>query len=155
LNEVFRLEQGGDETAAGGGGIDQIYYGAAFTVADANDGGADTDVVVLQGNYVVTMGARSLVNVEYLSLQSGSSTRYGESGTNSYDYDVTFVDANVGAGQRFIVNAAQLLAEESFVFNGSAETDGQFLIYAGYGAAMRPAVSLVSLSLPIYAGRCS
>jgi Ca2+-binding RTX toxin-like protein len=131
--DVLFLQDGGDDSAFGGGGADQIYYGAAFTAADANDGGADTDVVVLQGNYVVTMGARSLVNVEYLSLQSGSSTRYGESGTNSYDYDVTFVDANVGAGQRFIVNAAQLLAEESFVFNGSAETDGQFLIYAGYG----------------------
>jgi subtilisin family serine protease len=134
LNETFRLAQGGDDSASGGGGNDQFYYGAAFTAADLNDGGAGTDVVVLQGNYAVTMGAGSLVGVEFLSLQSGSSTRYGESGTNSYSYDVGFVDANVAAGQRFTVNASQLLADESFTFNGSAETDGSFLVYGGFGA---------------------
>jgi Ca2+-binding RTX toxin-like protein len=132
-NDMIRLQDGGDDSTLGGGGTDQFYYGSAFTAADSNDGGADTDVVVLQGNYVVAMGASSLVNVEYLSLQSGSSTRYGEAGTSSYDYDITFLDANVAAGQRFVVNASQLLASESFVFDGSAETDGQFLVYAGFG----------------------
>jgi Ca2+-binding RTX toxin-like protein len=132
-DDLLDLRDGGDDSASGGAGGDQFYYGAAFTAADSNDGGADTDVVVLQGNYAMTMAAGSLVNVEYLSLQSGSSTRYGEPGANSYDYDITFVDSNVGPGQRFIVNASQLLEGENFLFDGSAESDGQFLVYAGYG----------------------
>lgn len=132
--DLILLQEGGDDTAIGGAGNDQFYYGAAYTGADASDGGADTDVVILQGNYDdVTMGAASLVNVEFLSLQSGTSTRYGEAGTASYDYDITFIDANVTAGQRFTVNASQLVAGESFAFDGSAEKDGQFLIYAGFG----------------------
>jgi subtilisin family serine protease len=133
LNEAFRLEQGGDDTASGSDGADQFYHGAAFTAADANDGGAGTDVLVLQGNYVVTMGASSLVNVEFLSLQSGTSTRYGQAGNASYDYDITLVDPNVTTSQRFTINASQLLAGESFVFDGSAETNGMFLVYAGFG----------------------
>lgn len=131
--DLLSLRDGGDDIAEGGGGADQFFYGSKFDAADLNDGGADTDVVVLQGNYAVTTSAGSLVNVEYLSLQSGSSTRYGEPGTASYDYEITFVDENVGAGQRFTINASQLLAGESFVFDGSAEKDGQFLVYAGYG----------------------
>ncbi len=43
------------------------------------------------------------------------------------------MDENVGVGQKFIVNASQLLASESFTFNGAAEKDGYFLIYGGYG----------------------
>jgi Ca2+-binding RTX toxin-like protein len=131
--DLLLLQDGGVDVALGGGGSDQFYYGAAFTSADSNDGGLDTDVVVLQGNYTLLTGVSSFLNVEFLSLQSGTSTRYGEAGTASYDYDLTFVDANVAAGQRFTVNASQLVSGEEFAFNGAAETDGQFLVYAGFG----------------------
>jgi serralysin len=131
--DVIRLQDGGDDSAVAGGGDDQIFYGAAFTAADSNNGGSGTDVVILQGNYSVTFGAASLTNVEYLSLQSASSTRYQDP-SDSHDYDITLVDANVAAGQRFIVNASQLLAHEDFTFNGAAESNGEFLIYGGYGA---------------------
>lgn len=133
-NDIFYVQHGGADEVKGGGGSDQFYYGAALDQADANDGGAGVDVVILQGDYAVAAGANSFVNVEYLSLQSGSSTRYGESGANSYSYDIRFVDANVAAGQRFTINASQLLAGESFTFDGAAEMGGQFLIYGGYGA---------------------
>jgi hypothetical protein len=132
-NDTFLLFQGGDDNVNGGIGNDEIYYGAAFTAADVNDGGAGTDVVILQGDYDVTMAAGSLTNVEYLSLQSASSTRYQNLPVDSHDYDITFIDANVAAGQRFIVNASQLLAHESFTFDGAAESNGEFLIYGGFG----------------------
>ncbi|MGA9581208.1 MAG: calcium-binding protein [Allosphingosinicella sp.] len=133
-SDVIRLQDGGDDIAVGGGGDDQFFYGAAFTALDANSGGSGTDVVILQGDYAVTMAAGSLTGVEYLSLQSGSSTRYQNLPVTDHDYNITFVDANVEAGQRFTVNASQLLAAESFTFNGAAESNGSFLIYGGYGA---------------------
>ncbi|HEX8469371.1 MAG TPA: M10 family metallopeptidase C-terminal domain-containing protein [Allosphingosinicella sp.] len=132
--DLILLQDGGNDTALGGDGDDQVYYGAAFTSADSSDGGAGTDVLILQGNYAVTMAANSLKNFEYLSLQSGSSTRYQDLAGNTYSYNVTFVDENVAAGQKFIVNAQSLLAGESFTFNGAAEKDGNFLVYGGYGA---------------------
>ncbi|MGA9582098.1 MAG: M10 family metallopeptidase C-terminal domain-containing protein [Allosphingosinicella sp.] len=132
--DLILLQDGGDDTALGGEGNDQIYYGAAFTAADSSDGGLGTDVLILQGDYAVTMGVNSLQNFEYLSVQSGSSTRYQDTAGNSYSYDITFVDGNVGAGQKFVVNASQLLSGESFTFDGGAETDGYFLIYGGFGA---------------------
>lgn len=133
--DIFNLADGGDDSASGGAGDDLFYYGAAFTAADANNGGAGTqDVVVLQGDYVTTLGAASLVDVEYLVLYSGSVTRFGDTAGNRYDYDITTVDANVGPGQQLRVNGSLLLADESFTFDGSAETDGYFLVYGGYGA---------------------
>jgi Ca2+-binding RTX toxin-like protein len=134
-SDVIRLQDGGDDSAVGGGGDDQIFYGAAFNYADRNDGGAGTDVVVLQGDYVVTLGAGTLTNVEYLSLQSGSSTRYEKNlPLASHDYSIGLFDDAVAAGQRLIVNASQLLAGEDFTFDGTRESDGSFLIYGGFGA---------------------
>lgn len=134
-NDQFLLEQGGDDSASGSAGEDLFYYGAAYTSADSNNGGAGTqDVVVLQGDYSVTMGASSLVDVEYLVLYSGTTTRFGDVADNRYDYDVTMVDANVGAGKELRVNGLLLTADESFAFDGSAESDGYFLVYGGSGA---------------------
>jgi Ca2+-binding RTX toxin-like protein len=134
-NDTLRLQDGGDDTVVAGGGNDIVYYGAALTGADSNDGGAgDRDTVVLQGNYgALTLGAASLVGFEYLIPLSGAQTTFGDTAGNSYDYNITFVDANVAAGQQFVVNAGGLQAGEDLTFNGSAETDGKFLIYAGYG----------------------
>jgi Ca2+-binding RTX toxin-like protein len=131
--DTLRLEQGGDDAASGGLGNDILFYGGALTPADRNDGGEGTDTLVLQGNYSLTLGSASLTAIEGVSLQSGSITRWGQSGANSYDYSLKTVDANVAAGQQLKVNAQSLLAGEDFTFDGSAETDGKFLIYAGHG----------------------
>ncbi len=134
-NDYFDVSQGGEDAISGLGGSDRIYYGAAFTAADTNDGGgSDRDVVILQGNYTLTLGALSLVNVEYLSLQSGSITRWGDTAGNLYSYDITTVEANVLPGQQLVVNGQSLLAGENFTFDGSAETDGgRYLVYGGRG----------------------
>nr|MDP9415983.1 M10 family metallopeptidase C-terminal domain-containing protein [Pseudomonadota bacterium] len=131
----FFLQHGGDDSASGGLGNDIFYYGGALTAADRNDGGEGADTLVLQGNYAnLTLGANSLTNIEGVSIQSGTVTRFGQSGTNSYDYNLKTVEANVAAGQQLRVNAQSLVAGEDFTFDGSAETDGgRFLVFAGYG----------------------
>jgi VCBS repeat-containing protein len=132
--DQFRMQQGGADNVNGGGGNDIIYYGGALTEADQNDGGAGTrDVLVLQGNYDLTLGVSSLVNIEYMSLQSGSVTRFGDTAGNSYDYIIATVDENVAAGQQLIVNGQSLLEGEDLTFDGSAETNGSFFIYGGHG----------------------
>ena len=133
--DIINLSQGGNDTASGLGGNDGFYFGAALTAADNVDGGAGTnDQVGLQGNYAgLTLGANNLVNVEQLVLLSGTDTRFGDPGTNLYDYNLTTVDANVAAGQLLTINWNNLRAGEDVTFNGSAETDGWFITYGGGG----------------------
>ncbi|MEA3054197.1 MAG: hypothetical protein QOG72_3100 [Sphingomonadales bacterium] len=132
-NDLLRLNDGGDDTASGGGGSDVLYFGGAFTGADIADGGEGRDVLVLQGNYTLTLSAGNLTGVESLSLQSGSRTTWGDVANNFYDYSLTTNNANVAAGQQLIVNGQTLRAGEDFSFDGSAETDGYFLVYGGHG----------------------
>jgi hypothetical protein len=133
VSNRLMLHLGGNDTAQGGDGDDVLFYGGAFNLADISDGGAGNDTLVLQGNYGISLAADSLIGIEGISLQSGSVTRWGQSGNNSYDYVVTTVNANVLAGQQFRVNAQSLLPGEDFTFNGSTETDGGFLVFAGFG----------------------
>ncbi|HEX8224311.1 MAG TPA: calcium-binding protein [Allosphingosinicella sp.] len=123
----------GDDLLQGAAGNDVLYFGPSFSSADVADGGADRDSVVLQGNYTLTFGAAQLIGVESISLQSGANTRFGDTANNFYDYVVTTVNGNVSAGQQLIVNASSLRAGEDFTFDGSAESDGRFLVYGGHG----------------------
>ena len=53
---------------------------------------------------------------------------------NPNSYKLTTNDANVAAGQQLLVTAMSLQANETLNFNGSAETNGRFLIFGGRGA---------------------
>lgn len=111
-----------------------IYVGNTLTAEDVIDGRGSNDALGLQGNYIgFTFGEFNLLNIEAVSLRTGSDTRFGDIAGNLYTYDLTTVDANVAPGARLIVNASSLLAGENFTFNGSAETDGSFFVYAGSG----------------------
>jgi serralysin len=129
------LESGaGSDTLDGGAGNDILYFGGALDNSDRADGGEGTDTLVLQGNYALVIGAELLAGIEGISLQSGSIARWGQSGTNSYDYALTLFETNAAPGQQLRVNAQSLLAGEDFALDGSAETDGgRFLVYAGFG----------------------
>jgi hypothetical protein len=129
--DLILLQQGGNDTANAGGGNDMVYFGQAFTRRDRVDGGDGRDVVVLQGNYVLTLSATNLAGVEALSLQTGANTRFGDSGESYYSYAITTDDANVAAGRQLIVNGSSLREGESFTFDGSAERDGSFLVFGG------------------------
>lgn len=125
-NDLVVVDTGGNDTVNGGGGNDFIYYGSAFTNADSNDGGAGTDTLGLNGNYVITFDSNDLANIERLSLASG-----GSAGTSSYD--ITTTDASVGAAGLTVI-ATTLGANETLIFTGTAETNGAFNVQSGAGA---------------------
>jgi Ca2+-binding RTX toxin-like protein len=131
--DFFGLQDVGDDNAAGGAGTDVFYFGAAYTSADKADGDGDRDVLILQGNYTTTLSGSSIVEMEAISLQSGGVTRWGDTANNSYDYSITTADSLVTSAVQMLVNAQSLRAGEDFTFNGSAETDGMFLVYGGHG----------------------
>jgi ELWxxDGT repeat protein len=124
-NDVFRMQSAGVDTVNGGAGNDNIHFGSFLTSADSINGGSGTDKLVLNGDYTgahaVVFSSTTLVNVEDLILYIGNS------------YDLTTNDATVAAGQTLTVSAATLGAGDTLTFNGSAETDGQFLFAAGAG----------------------
>jgi predicted extracellular nuclease len=137
-NDIFYLNQGGNDTASGGAGKDAFYFGATFTAADSVDGGEDVDVLILQGNYSagVTFGTgttSNITSIESISLFPGNLATYGDTSNASYSYNLTMLDGNVAAGAALKVNGSGLRAGENFTFDGSAETDGQYLVYGGRG----------------------
>jgi Ca2+-binding RTX toxin-like protein len=125
-NDVFIMNQGGNDTVSGGDGNDQFGFGGALTAADKIDGGTGDDKVVLNGDYSagITFAADTMVNVERLQLFAG------------HDYSLTMNDGNVAAGERLIVNATALGASNHLTFDGSAEADGRYMVYGGAGDDM-------------------
>jgi Ca2+-binding RTX toxin-like protein len=121
--DTFDLSQGGNDTASGLGGNDTFTMGAALNAADKLDGGTGNDVVQLDGDYSagLTLKATTIVNVEQITLFAG------------FSYKLVTNDANVAAGATLTVKAQTLGASDTFIFNGSAETDGNFAITAGDG----------------------
>jgi len=132
-NDQFNLSAGGVDTVIGGAGNDVLYFGSSFTSADSADGGDGRDVLILQGNYNVTLTDGSATGLESISLQTGANTKWGDTANNFYDYTVTLADGNVAAGTQLIVNGQSLRAGEDMTFDGSAETNGSFLVYGGHG----------------------
>lgn len=132
-NDRIFVQQGGTDTVDAGEGNDGIYVGAIMTSATAVDGGPGLDTLALQGNYPALVLGAGVVNVEVLFAAPGNDTRFGDTAGNSYDYDITTVDANVAAGARLTVIGGYLRPGEDLVFDGSAELDGHFRVFAGQG----------------------
>ncbi|HXL98473.1 MAG TPA: hypothetical protein VN932_00980, partial [Rhizomicrobium sp.] len=114
---------GGVDVLSGGDGNDKFNLGANFNAADQIDGGTGTDTVILSGDYSagVVFGAATMINVETLQLLAGHS------------YALTLNDATVAAGATLTLNASALHATDSVSFDGSAETDGRFVLNGGLG----------------------
>jgi Ca2+-binding RTX toxin-like protein len=132
-NDQLLLHDGGDDVALGGDGNDVLYFGTALSAGDVANGGEGRDAIVLQGNVTAVLTDTNLVGIESISIQSGANIRFGDTANNFYDFNITTADGNVAAGQQLIVNAQSLRAGEDFTFDGSAETDGKFLVYGGHG----------------------
>ncbi|MFM6930961.1 MAG: calcium-binding protein [Novosphingobium sp.] len=109
-----------------GGGNDYVFANHAFDAADQIDGGSGFDVVGLLGTYNVTLGASTLTNVEKLDAYSSGNVAAPN------NYTLIMNDGNVAAGQQLFVTAASLRTGEHLNFDGSAETNGKFLIYGGH-----------------------
>jgi Ca2+-binding RTX toxin-like protein len=126
---------GGDDTISTGGstdavnGPDDIYFGAAFTAADTVDGGDGQTSIELRGDYSagLTLGTSTIANIGGIFLETGVHQ------SAAFSYNITTVDANVAAGQSLTVTGNGLQANETMHFDGSAETDGDFLLTGGAG----------------------
>jgi hypothetical protein len=121
--DSYNLIAGGNDTVHAGSGADYFELGAAFTSADAIDGGTGEDYLSLNGDYSagLTLGATTLTNVEAIGLQGGHS------------YNLTTNDATVASGKTLEVDANGFGAGDTLTFNGSAETNGSFVIVGGAG----------------------
>ena len=133
LGGTFDLSKGGDDTVVGSPYSDFFEFGAAFTAADRVDGGTPDhieapnfgDTVELDGNYAgthaVTFGAKTMVNIERLTVAAGHS------------YTLTPSVATVAAGQRLFVDGTALGAGNVLTFDGSAQKFGALGITGGAG----------------------
>ncbi|HEY0026618.1 MAG TPA: hypothetical protein VGC35_01995 [Allosphingosinicella sp.] len=127
-DDLVVLDGGGSDLVSGGGGDDFLYWGAAFTNADKADGGLGFDTVGLLGSYALSFDADDLVSIEKLAVYSSGNAAAPNG------YSLTMHDGNVAAGQKMMVVAQSLLANEAFTFNGAAETGGSFNVRGGSGA---------------------
>jgi hypothetical protein len=130
-NGFFRIAGGfGVEDLTGGARSDAFLFApGSFGASDRVNGGGGNDQLALRGDYNITFGSSQLTSIEFLVLLSGRDVRENV----DYDYAITTSDGNVAAGQRLGIDAAQLRAEESLAFNGSAETNGFFRVAGGDG----------------------
>lgn len=134
--DIFRLQDGGNDSASGFGGRDVFYFGGAFTAEDSVDGGGNSDIVVLQGDYTAAVSIGTLLNLGNLgsvSLASAANASYGGQSGGLNTYNLVATDGNVAAGEVLKINATNLQAGENVTFDGSAESDGSFWMYGGLG----------------------
>jgi Ca2+-binding RTX toxin-like protein len=135
-NDFLRLHDGGDDEVYGGAGNDVILFGAAMTWTDFVNGGAGLDQLALQGNYAggsALLFGGGVVSIENIAILPGDDTRFGDPGTNHYDYSLTLQDSTVAPGIQMVIDGNRLRAGEDLTFDGSAESDGSFFIYGGGG----------------------
>ena len=128
-DDAFDLGHGGNDTVGGGGGDDVLDFGATLTDQDIIDGGSGTgDAVQIAGYYASgglgALGLSAMTNVERLVLGNGV----------GFDYVISTVDATVAAGATLTIDATALSAQQSLSFDGSAESDGSFLVKSGGGS---------------------
>jgi hypothetical protein len=108
----FHLEQGGDDTAIGGGGVEYFFMGASFTGDDQIDGGGQRDILKLDGDYSagVVFNAETLKAVEVVEMAAGHSYAFsgiGDANIEGVDGDQLFFDARaLGAGDQFRLDAS-------------------------------------------------
>jgi len=135
-NDFVFLQAGGNDYALGNEGNDVFLFGGTLTSMDQVEGGDGVDQIVLQGNYaggtLPILGA-NVSGIENLAILPGNDTRFGDPGTNFYDYNITITDSVLGEGVQLVIDANRLRAGEDLTVDGSTETDGSFFIYGGNG----------------------
>ncbi|HEY1612096.1 MAG TPA: pre-peptidase C-terminal domain-containing protein [Rhizomicrobium sp.] len=122
-SDKFVMQPDGFDKIQGGGGNDQIWFGAGLTSGDQIDGGLGSDTLTLNGDYSagVSFNSHTLLNIEAIGLVGG------------FSYKFVSADATVAGGQVLVIDASNLGSSNSFTFNGSKETDGRFILIGGAG----------------------
>jgi Ca2+-binding RTX toxin-like protein len=117
LDDVFRLKQGGSDTAFGDTGNDTFIMLGAFDASDALNGGDDFDEVVLEGDYslAVLFGSTTMTNVEQLTL------------IGNFEYDLTLHKDTAENGAILTVDASaapRVLLDASALRTGMVNVTG-------------------------------
>jgi Ca2+-binding RTX toxin-like protein len=126
-NDIFRLEQGGTDTANGGGGDDIFVVGATLDPNDRIDGGLDggngRNTLRLSGDYSagLTLGADTIQNIQHIQFDGGHS------------YDITTDDNNFLSGPTVVIDGRGLGAGDSLTVDAGAEGDANFRFIGGAG----------------------
>jgi Ca2+-binding RTX toxin-like protein len=114
----------GGETLTGDGSNDRFIFGANFNANDALNGGGGNDVLEFTATHnEIDLSPATITNVETLILESA--------GTAGVTTIVT--DATIAAGATMLVAGNRLGAGEGLAFDGSAESDGHFILRGGAG----------------------
>ncbi len=121
-SDFFDVSGGGTDTVSGGNGNDTIYIGGLFNAADTFDGGAGNDILEIASNSAVagTFAPAMLTNIEEIKILASP---------GPFTFSTT--DADVAAGASLTVDGSS--ANGPFSFDGSAESDGSFILYGGRG----------------------
>jgi Ca2+-binding RTX toxin-like protein len=111
----------GTDTMTGGTGDDTFTLAANLAAADKIDGGADFDIVKLQGNYAaaVTLTATTITNVEQIDLATG------------FSYNLVLNDATTTTALK--IDGSALAAGQVMTINGAAETSAALTLIGGAG----------------------
>jgi Ca2+-binding RTX toxin-like protein len=130
----------GVDNLTGGQQGDAFIFGhdGRLGAGDRVDGGGGYDVVYLRGDYTLDFNAAgfetAFTNVESLAILTSANSEFAGGGDGDFDYTITWADALLAAGATFTVNASRLQAHETFVFDGSRETDGVLRVFGGASA---------------------
>jgi Ca2+-binding RTX toxin-like protein len=130
----------GTDNLTGGQQGDAFIFGhdGRLGAGDRVDGGGGYDVVYLRGDYTLDFNAAgfetAFTNVESLAILTSANSEFAGGGDGDFDYTITWADALLAAGATFTVNASRLQAHETFVFDGSKETDGVLRVFGGASA---------------------
>jgi hypothetical protein len=119
--DIFHLENGGVDTAHGGGGTDMFLLGTSLWSDDQIDGGTGYDTVHVsgfEGGDSITFTSTTMQHIEDFVLDDNSGL------------GVTTDDATVAAGATMTFDASAM-THGSFSLDGSAETDGAFNFIGG------------------------
>ncbi|HZF95687.1 MAG TPA: calcium-binding protein [Allosphingosinicella sp.] len=130
----------GTDTFIGGQQNDNFIFGhdGRFAAGDTVVGGAGYDVVYLRGDYTIDFNAAgfagSLSGVESIALLTSANTEFLGGGDGEFDYSIVWNDAMLADGAAMTFNGSRLGANETFLFDGSQETDGKLKIWGGAAA---------------------
>lgn len=117
-DDIFHLEQGGDDFVQGKGGSDVFFMGGALTGADSLDGGGGFNTVVLDGDYSggLTFTATTITNIDVLELTGGHS--YSLSGLSDANGLVSIDAHDLGVDDQLTLDASALVSRGIHVTGG-------------------------------------
>jgi Ca2+-binding RTX toxin-like protein len=123
-SDRFIMVGGGQDTVFGKHGNDFFLFDGGFTAQDSVFGGGGAqDTLKLSGDYSagLTLAATTLSGIEKITFASHNS------------YTLVSDDANVAAGRQLTIDGSELKGSDVVNFDGSAETDGVFVLRGGSG----------------------